>query len=53
MNVLESYLVSLGFTTDIPSFNKFKGIMESAEKVVTSGSSGIAKRLLEVQTSSE
>lgn len=48
-NVIESYLVSLGFETDIPSFSKLKSLMVESERVVTQHSTGMAKQILEAQ----
>jgi hypothetical protein len=48
-NVIESYLVRLGFQSDIPSFSKFQQMMEAAERSVTQHSSGIVKHMLGMQ----
>lgn len=50
-NILDSYLVSLGFSVDEPSFNKFRNLIADADKQVTEHTSGIVKHMLEAQAS--
>jgi hypothetical protein len=48
-NIIEEYLVKLGFETDDPSIRKFQGILAEAEHVVSSRSTGMSKSILEAQ----
>ncbi len=48
-NVLDEYLVKLGFTTDDKSFEHLSGVLAAAERTTTLHASGMAKRLLEAQ----
>jgi hypothetical protein len=48
-NVLESYLVSLGFSVEEPSWRKFTGVMQDAEKSVQTHTTGMARYILEAQ----
>jgi hypothetical protein len=48
-NIIEEYLVSLGFSTDEPSFNKLKNVMSEAEKSVVDHSFGMARHVVEAQ----
>ena len=47
--VLESYLVSLGFHTDQPSFQKFNAVLAQADATVDRHASGMVKTLLKAQ----
>jgi len=49
MNILEEYLVKLGFETSEPEFNKARGMLAILEREVTAHAGGMAKRLLEAQ----
>ncbi|HXR75137.1 MAG TPA: hypothetical protein VN737_04120 [Bryobacteraceae bacterium] len=49
-NILEEYLVKLGYENDEPSLVKMQGILARADKAVTTHASGITRRLLEVQS---
>ena len=48
-NILQEYLVKLGFESDEPSYRKLQTLMASAESAVTSHSGGMLKRVLEFQ----
>ena len=50
-NIIEEYLIRLGFESDEPSFNKFRNLMADADKQVTEHTSGIVKHMLEAQAS--
>jgi hypothetical protein len=49
-NILESYLVKLGFSPDISSLNAFQNALKQAETAVEHYSSGMLKSLLGTQT---
>jgi len=48
-NVLESYMVSLGFDVQDDTFRKFQGVLQDAEKGVAQHVSGMARMVLEAQ----
>src|SRR6185437_509572 len=48
-NVIEEYLVSLGFSSDENSLRKLQGTLGIAEKAVESHTFGMARKLLEAQ----
>lgn len=48
-NVIESYLVSLGFQTDQPQLLKFKGALTTAEGFVSASTGGIVADFLKFQ----
>jgi hypothetical protein len=48
-NVIEEYLVSLGFAIDDPSYRKFEALMNNAERTLTMHTSGMARRMIETQ----
>ena len=48
-NVIESYLISLGFSPDEPGLAKFKGYLGEAGSAVNFHTSGIVKSMLEWQ----
>lgn len=47
--IIESYLVKLGSTVDVGSFNKFNAILKSAEHSVTSMAGGAVKDFAKVE----
>ena len=48
-NVIESYLVGIGFSVDLPEMQKFNGTLADANKAVEFHTSGILKSMLEWQ----
>jgi hypothetical protein len=48
-NVLQEYLVKLGFQTDSPSLSQFNNILVQAEATVTRHVGGMTKKVLEAQ----
>jgi len=47
--VLRSYLVSLGFSTDMPSFRRYESMLKDAETAAERHTSGITATLLKAQ----
>jgi len=48
-NVIQEYLVKIGFDSDDPSLRKMTGTLEHVDKSVTSHTGGMTKRILEFQ----
>jgi hypothetical protein len=48
-NILQEYLVKLGFSTDDPAYRHLDSVMADAERTVTAHTGGILKRVLEMQ----
>ena len=45
-NILQEYLVSLGFTINNPTFNQFQQTMRTADRVVNTASSSMARAMV-------
>ena len=46
MNIINEYLVSLGFTLNNPTFNQFKQTLQTAEQLVNRASGNMAKSMV-------
>jgi hypothetical protein len=49
-NIIEEYLVKLGFSTDVPGYDKFQKSLQDASSTVTNNSSGMIRRVAEFES---